>query len=505
MLRMHSATSRSATKNRLRASQQVTGVAMMIGPVGRFGRRRWGFVLAGRATFSTAVERVGACPKCGGEDRFSINTKKQVWHCRGCDKGGDVVELVRHLDGADFKEACRTLTGETPPSKRGNGRNGRVESADTKRPQRRAAEKTAAEETEKKNDDDPPLEKRVAEKKVVVAAYEYHDADGKLAFVTERVEYQNADGSPVLNKDGKRKKTFRQKRPDPDKLGAWLWNVDGVPPIPYRLPDLVKAVGCVIVEGEAKADLLRSWNIPATCCAGGAKKWRSEHAAYLRDTDVVILPDNDEPGHEHMNLVAVSLQGIAKSVRVLELPDLPPKGDIVDWAAAGGTAERLYDLIESAPLWLPPLEGSVDAILGAAASADAGAAKEREDALLEALGKLKPGVEFARQRKRAARQFGVSAAAVDAELEARRADREDRALQPLYGHWTTDPWHEVVDGDALLRDIIRRTAVTSCALTKARSRLLSGSCSLGCTTRSRRTVLSSTSTAPSLRAGRARP
>jgi hypothetical protein len=39
---------------------------------------------------------------------------------------------------------------------------------------------------------------------------------------------------------------------------------------------------------------------------------------------------------------------------VLELPGLPPKGDVVDWAAAGGTVERLHELIEhNAKPWTP--------------------------------------------------------------------------------------------------------------------------------------------------------
>jgi hypothetical protein len=66
------------------------------------GRR--GIRLSGRGP-----ERCGPCPVCGGTDRFSINTKKQVWNCRGCAKGGDVIALVEHLDAADFKEACSTL------------------------------------------------------------------------------------------------------------------------------------------------------------------------------------------------------------------------------------------------------------------------------------------------------------------------------------------------------------------------------------------------------------
>lgn len=52
------------------------------------------------------VDRCGPCPKCGGEDRFSINIRKQCWNCRGFG-GGDVIALVQHLDGVDFVAACR--------------------------------------------------------------------------------------------------------------------------------------------------------------------------------------------------------------------------------------------------------------------------------------------------------------------------------------------------------------------------------------------------------------
>jgi hypothetical protein len=178
-----------------------------------------------------------------------------------------------------------------------------------------------------------------------------------VLFAVGRYEYQNSDGSYVL-KDNKHKKTFRQKRPDPDRRGKWISNIDGVRVVPYRLPEVIEAIGndnpIAIVEGEAKVDLLRSWNVPATCNAGGAGKWKPEHSAFLRGADVVILPDNDEPGRNHADLVGASLQGIAKSVRVLELPGLPPKGDIIDWAKQGGTVEQLYDLSKrEAKRWTP--------------------------------------------------------------------------------------------------------------------------------------------------------
>jgi putative DNA primase/helicase len=66
--------------------------------------------------------------------------------------------------------------------------------------------------------------------------------------------------------------------------------------------------------------------MPATCCAGGAKKWRREHSECLRDADVLMLADNDPAGRKHVESVAAALQDIAASIRVLELPGPLPDG-----------------------------------------------------------------------------------------------------------------------------------------------------------------------------------
>ena len=68
---------------------------------------RRGIKLGGR------VEATGPCPVCGGKDRFAVNTKKQIWNCRGCAKGGDVIALVEHIDGCSFAEAVALLAGES--------------------------------------------------------------------------------------------------------------------------------------------------------------------------------------------------------------------------------------------------------------------------------------------------------------------------------------------------------------------------------------------------------
>jgi phage/plasmid primase-like uncharacterized protein len=66
------------------------------------------------------VERIGPCPICGGTDRFSVNVKKQVFNCRGCNIGGDVIALAMFLDGCDFRTACTILTGDKASVERGD-------------------------------------------------------------------------------------------------------------------------------------------------------------------------------------------------------------------------------------------------------------------------------------------------------------------------------------------------------------------------------------------------
>ena len=73
----------------------------------------------------------------------------------------------------------------------------------------------------------------------------------------------------------------------------------------------------------------------------------------LENRHVVVLPDNDAVGRNHANKVALNLHGLAKSVRVLELPDLPAKGDISDWLDQGHTVQELIDIARATPQWEP--------------------------------------------------------------------------------------------------------------------------------------------------------
>ena len=179
------------------------------------------------------------------------------------------------------------------------------------------------------------------------ATYDYCDADAQLLF--QAVRYP-----------GKRF-CFRRL----DGKGGWIYDLKGVQRVLYRLPDILgKGDATVyVVEGEKDADRLAKEGLVATTNPGGAGKWRDEDSQTLKDRDVVILPDNDEPGRKHGLHVANSLFGKARSIKIVELPGLSAKGDVSDWLDAGGTRQPLERLVEAVPAYSPP-RGRLDAPRG---------------------------------------------------------------------------------------------------------------------------------------------
>jgi hypothetical protein len=97
----------------------------------------------------------------------------------------------------------------------------------------------------------------------------------------------------------------------------------------------------------------------ATCNPMGAGKWRKEFNPILCDAHVVIVPDNDEPGKAHGDTVARHLHDVAASVRVVDLPNLPHKGDVSDWIAQGNTKKQLLKITSETPFYEPNLHSPI--------------------------------------------------------------------------------------------------------------------------------------------------
>jgi 5S rRNA maturation endonuclease (ribonuclease M5)/KaiC/GvpD/RAD55 family RecA-like ATPase len=160
----------------------------------------------------------------------------------------------------------------------------------------------------------------------IECAYDYRDERGQLLFQALRLD----------------PKDFRQRRPD--GIGGWIWNLQDVRRVPYRLPELIAAnplAPVYIVEGEKDVETLRSHGLVATCNPMGAKKWAAidEVArAALLGRHVVIIADADIDGRVHARQVAEHVGEYAASVRSFEMPGAK---DASDWFAAGGTVEQL--------------------------------------------------------------------------------------------------------------------------------------------------------------------
>ena len=178
----------------------------------------------------------------------------------------------------------------------------------------------------------------------VEACYDYMDEDGKPLFQAVRL------ANP---------KSFRQRHIGDD--GMWQWNMSGVRRIPYKLPELIAAdpsATVYVVEGEKDVNRLQSIGAVATTSPMGAMKWRDEFHEFFKGRSVVVLPDLDPPnvdkpaesykGQKHALMVAKSLSLHGITVRVLELPNLPPKGDVSDWLDAGGDFDQLEELARNA-------------------------------------------------------------------------------------------------------------------------------------------------------------
>ena len=225
-----------------------------------------------------------------------------AWRCHACSETGDLFSFHQKKHGIDFKGALEyfaNFLGIDP---------------DNVKPKKKAAPKV------KKKPMGPPA-----------AIYQYRNLNGKVVY--ETCKYENP-------------KDFRQRRPHPTKEGEYIWNLKDVEIIPYNLKAVVESDTVYIVEGEKDADRLSQIGLTATCNPMGAGKWWDSMVPYFKDKTVIILPDNDDPGRKHADLVAMKLYGTAKAIHIIHLPNLKNGGDVSDWLSAGNTKADLLEIVE---------------------------------------------------------------------------------------------------------------------------------------------------------------
>jgi hypothetical protein len=264
-------------------------------------------------------EYVTRCPwHADTHPSFCVHPRKQKAFCAPCGFAGDVFDVVMRERACSLTDAVAFVRNLGPARLR-------VWDAAEPLPRRAppgttTASSAAAEATE---------------------IYSYRDAQGQE-------QYQ------VLRLPGKR---FRCRHWDA-AAKRWVWNLDRRPLLYHgdllaRLAREDRLDWCLVCERERATDAAWSLGFPATTNHGGAGKWTREHSWPLLSLGierVTILPDHDAAGEQHAAAVAESLKTTYSSYhgissRVLRLPGLPPKGDLVDWIRAGGTARELLRLV----------------------------------------------------------------------------------------------------------------------------------------------------------------
>lgn len=106
----------------------------------------------------------------------------------------------------------------------------------------------------------------------------------------------------------------------------------------YNLPNLKNKLAygdtVYIVEGEKDANTMTKLGLVATTAptggGSGDNKWSKEFNEFFKGADVVILPDNDQPGTEFAKLVEKNLLTVAFKIRTVVVCN-KEKGDVTDW------------------------------------------------------------------------------------------------------------------------------------------------------------------------------
>lgn len=165
--------------------------------------------------------------------------------------------------------------------------------------------------------------------------YEIRDESGRLVAMHVRIEHPDGSKRFVWMRDGSTG-LAGLKTADLPLFGAERLSRD---------PD----AAVLVTEGEKAALAGRHLGFLAVATVTGAAGCPGPNPlAVLRGRDVLLWPDLDDPGREHMTRVGDALRDVARSVRVIEWPAAPLGGDAADLLNAAGTPERARDLADAA-------------------------------------------------------------------------------------------------------------------------------------------------------------
>jgi 5S rRNA maturation endonuclease (ribonuclease M5) len=283
-----------------------------------------------RCPFPSHADRTPSC---------SVSTIKGCFHCYGCKMQGSFLDLLKALNkGSEYMALLQMTdaTGQPPP--------------------------------------------------------EFHDPDHKLKAIYSYWDKYGHELKQVVRKqdDENGNKVFLQRRRKPN--GGWEWNVKGLPPMLFNGHLLGQGEDLVVVcEGEkdavaitnAKSRDTESAIRKATRLAsrvyypppdsertilgvtsGPANSWKPELAELLKDSKVILFPDNDAAGAVYAEAVCSSLDALEIEY-VLVTTDCKDASEFMEHHGGDELRKLLISQWENRPKWLPieppiePIEGEI--------------------------------------------------------------------------------------------------------------------------------------------------
>ena len=295
--------------------------------------------IAGVQLDPSCQKRHGPCPRCGGDDRFrAIDLDNGALYCNQCfhAKNGDGIAALGWLTGRPFKEVVDTLCeymGARPTHKQnGKAHKPRV-FATTQGIVRWILDGLA-----KSHGGPARLVKTWQYDTFHVLRFDVPTPAGEK----QRKEFRPVHQVPLGLEGGKGWQAGYPHGPRP------LYRRQEIEEAP---PDLVTIHG-----GEKAVDAAAALGLPAVTNAGGEKAYdHTDWSPVLRFSTIAISPDNDAAGEAFGQLMAAKLRRLkpGADVRIVKLPDLPDKGDVVEWIAAGGTRDRFLQILADTPTHIP--------------------------------------------------------------------------------------------------------------------------------------------------------
>jgi putative DNA primase/helicase len=162
----------------------------------------------------------------------------------------------------------------------------------------------------------------------IACTYPYTDEHGAILYEVVRLH------SP---------KSFRQRYSD--GRGGWIWKKHPHQVL-YHLVEVLENPIIFVVEGEKDVETLRDYGFVATTNAGGAKApWLPQFTEVLCGREIILIPDNDEPGRQRVIRIARALTGRVAKLVILTLDD-PHVTDVSDWFAAGHSEVELLAMLD---------------------------------------------------------------------------------------------------------------------------------------------------------------